>query len=151
METTAPAFDTSVRLHIYQHLLTTGKAPTTGETAQALGAPVADVEAAYQRLADGRAIVLAPGTLDVRMANPFSAVPTPFRVETARGAYWGNCIWDALGIPAVLGSDARITTVCPDCGDALAVAVEKDALAQASGVVHFAIPPVHWWDDIIFT
>ena len=150
MEPTAD-FDTSVRLHIYHHLLTTQAAPGVAETAEALGASPEEVEAAYRRLAAGRVIVLTPGTLDIRMANPFSAVPTPFRVETARGAYWGNCIWDALGIPAALACDARITTTCPDCGEPLTVSIQNDALAQATGVVHFAIPAARWWEDIIFT
>lgn len=149
---TAPAeFDTTVRLYIYQQLVDAQAAPGVDEAAQALKAPRNEVEAAYERLAAGRVIVLTPGTRDIRMANPFSAVPTSFRVETSRGAYWGNCIWDALGIPAALNSDARITTSCPDCGEPLVVAIENATLTPGSEVVHFAIPAARWWDDIIFT
>jgi hypothetical protein len=36
------------------------------------------------------------------MANPFSAVPTPFLVRSGDRSWYGNCIWDALGIPAML-------------------------------------------------
>ncbi len=73
--------DRRVRLHVYSRLLDTGGAPTAAETAEALSRPVADVERAYRRLSEGRALVLAPGTLNVWMANPLSAVPTPFRVR----------------------------------------------------------------------
>ena len=46
------------------------------------------------------------------MAEPFSAVPTPFAVYVDDQRYFGNCIWDALGIPAMLHADARIESSC---------------------------------------
>ena len=141
------AADVALRNRTYAAVVALGRAPAASE----LGVAEDEVLAGWRRLHDAHALVLQPDGRSLRMANPFSAVPTPFRVETTRGAYWGNCIWDALGIPAALGSDARITAACPDCGDALAVTVENDALAEASGVVHFAIPAARWWDDIIFT
>ena len=144
-------FDTSVRLHIYHHLLATGTAPAIHAVAQALDTGIADVEAAYRRLAADHLIVLTPGTLDIRMAHPFSAVPTPFRVETPRGTCWGNCIWDALGIAAAVHSNARISTTCPDCEAPLHVNIAVGALEQAAGTIHFAVPAAHWWDDIVFT
>ena len=45
------------------------------------------------------------------MANPFSAVPTDFKVTSRGRTYFGNCIWDALGIPAILGADGLVETV----------------------------------------
>ena len=66
--------------------------------------------------------------------------------------YFANCIWDALGIPAMLGGvDARIETRCSDCGEALAVEVQDHTVRGDSQVVHFAVPAARWWDDIVFT
>jgi hypothetical protein len=142
--------DARVRLHVYRRLLDDGAAPSAVETAGALEVQTGDAEDAYRRLADGRALVLAPGTLDVWMANPLSAVPTPFRVHVGERSHWGNCIWDALGIPAMLGVDGRIETSCGDCGEPMSIAVRGGQLEPAEGVIHFAVPAAHWWDDIGF-
>jgi hypothetical protein len=37
------------------------------------------------------AIFLEPGTAQIRMATPFSAVPTPFTVTAEGITYWANC------------------------------------------------------------
>ena len=140
-----------VRLHIYAEFVESGAPPTVAESAAALGVAPGEVEHAYRELESTRVIVLAPGTLNVWMANPFSAVPTPFRVETERRAYWGNCIWDALGIPAMLRTDATVSTWCPDCQEPMALRVASAALQPAEGVIHFAVPAARWWDNIGFT
>lgn len=83
------------------------------------------------------------------MAEPFSAVPTAFHVEVGAHAWWGNCIWDALGIAALLHQDARIVTACGCCNDAMSVAIRNGKLAEAAGVVHFAIPARDWWKNVV--
>ena len=145
------AFLRDVRLFIYQQLIETAVAPSTAETAVALGCTAGVAADAYRALADGRSIVLRPDTLDVWMAMPFSSVQTPFTVIVSGRAYYANCAWDAFGIAALLKTDARIITTCADCGDALERSVSGDALIDARGVVHFALPPRRWWDDIGFT
>lgn len=102
------------------------------------------------RLAEGHFLVLAPGTPYVWMANPLSAIPTPFPVEVGGRTWFGNCIWDALGVVAMLGGTGTVTTWCPDCGEHLSVSVEDNRLSSGEGVVHFAVPAAHWWDDIGF-
>ena len=76
------------------------------------------------------------------MAAPLSARPTPFLVTTPLGTYFGNCVWDALGIAAMLGHDARIDTDCADCGAAMTLEIEGGEL-RAEGVAHFAVPAAH--------
>jgi len=137
-----------VRLHLMERFLADGRPPGLAEAAAALDASEEDVAAAYHRLQEQRVIVLAPGTLDVWMAPPLSAVPTPFPVETERGTYYGNCIWDALGIPAMLGCEATIAASCADCGDPLPIRVRNGELREGDGVAHFAVPAARWWDNI---
>ena len=85
------------------------------------------------------------------MANPFSAVPTAYRVH-AQGRWWyGNCAWDAFGICAALRSDGRIETSCPDCGEPLAVEVRGGRPDVESLLFHCLVPAARWWDDIVFT
>jgi hypothetical protein len=95
-------------------------------------------------------LVLKPDTGEILMANPFSAVPTPFLVQTEKFSAYGNCIWDALGIPAMLGRDARIVTSCADCGASAEITVSAGTV-KGDGILHFAIPAHDWWNDIVFT
>ncbi len=143
--------DDDVRLHIYGEFVATGRPPTVAGTASALDRAEDEIEAAYRRLEQARVIVLAPGTLNVWMANPLSAVPTPFRVETAHGSFWGNCVWDALGVVSMLGRDGRVLTSCSDCGEAMTLAVQNGELGATGGVAHFAVPAARWWENIGFT
>jgi len=155
MDTTS--FDTSVRLAIMDGFLT-GATPSVGAVASALGTDIGSVEAAFDRLAAGRAIVLTPGTRDIRMAAPFAGVPTDFRVRVGERSYYANCIWDAVGIPAMLAgaapsADARIETECADCSAPVGLAVDAGRLTTdvPGAVVHFAVPAARWWADIVFT
>jgi hypothetical protein len=143
--------DDDVRLAVYERFVADGEPPAVEQVAERLGRPVADVEASVRRLHDNHALVLEHGTLDVWMANPLCARPTPFRVRTARGEYWGTCVWDALGIPAMLGGDATIATSCADCGEPMELRVRRGELEPVDGVAHFAVPARRWWEDIGFT
>ena len=88
------------------------------------------------------------------MAEPFSAVPTAFAVESGGRSWWGNCIWDALGIPAMLQRDAVIRSSCPDCGEAMTLEVRdgrlRGAALPAAGVVHYSVPAHRWWEDVVY-
>ena len=143
--------DQRVRLHLYSHFLESGGPPTVAQTAAALDLPVGEVEATYRRLAEGRAMVLHPGTLDIWMLNPLSAVPTGFVVEVRGRSYWGNCIWDSLGILAMLDTDGRVVTRCGDCREPLELAVQGGELSRTDWMLHFGVPAAHWWDDIGYT
>jgi hypothetical protein len=145
----ASILDRDVRLAVYRKFVEEARPPTPPEIAVELGAATLDVEASIRRLADGHVLVLAPGTPYVWMANPFSAIPTPFEVEVGDRLYFGNCIWDALGISACLHADAHIRTYCPDCSEPLSLDVRDGKLGSlAEGVIHFAVPAARWWDDI---
>ena len=139
--------DLRVRNLTYQLFVELGRAPTAEEASLAAGT---DVRESWRRLHDEHALVLdADG--EIRMANPFSAVPTPHRVE-ARGRRWyANCAWDAFGICAALGTDGRIETSCPDCGDELVVEVRNERPSDESLLFHCLVPAEHWWDDIVYT
>jgi hypothetical protein len=144
------AFDRVVRSHVYDYVMREGLPPTIVETSSALSRSSDDVRTSLQRLADGHILVLQKGSGEVLMANPFSAVPTPFLVKTGDRSYYGNCIWDAMGIPAMLKQDATIEASCGCCSTAMNVRITNGSLEEAHGIAHFAIPAAHWWDDIVF-
>lgn len=146
------ALDTDVRLHVMQRFVEDGAPPTAEQTALALGLSVPEVDGAFRRLADGHVFVLEPGTLDIWMANPLCARPTSFRVHVGERSWWGTCVWDSLGILAMLGTDGFVSTTCPDCGEPLSLRVEGgNVRAEPSAIGHFAVPAVRWWDDIGYT
>lgn len=144
------SFDDDVRAAIYRLLVAEGRAPVAAEVARDLSTTPAQVEAAFQRLHDAHLLVLAPGTPYIWMANPFSALPTPYTVTTDGRTFWGNCVWDGLGILAMLDSDGVVSGLCPDCGEELRVEVRDGALVPAEHIVHFTVPARQWWDDIGF-
>jgi hypothetical protein len=145
------AFDRDVRLFVYERFLEAGAPPTVAETAERLESAREEIEASYRRLEAGRVFVLAPGTLNIWMANPLCAYPTGFWVETPRGSWWGTCVWDALGIPAMLAEDGTISASCPDCCEPLELRVEGGELQPVDGVAHFAVPARRWWENIGYT
>jgi alkylmercury lyase-like protein len=144
--------DLRVRNEVYAAFVREGRAPTSRETAVALRLAPEQVEGALQRLHEAHALVLQPGSPEIRMLNPFSAVETPHRVESGGRTWFANCAWDALGIPAALHADGRVESRCPDCGEALELEVREGELVRGADLlVHFVVPARHWWDDIGFT
>jgi hypothetical protein len=102
-------------------------------------------------LHEWHALVLERNMTSIRMANPFSAVPTAYRVR-ARDRWWyGNCAWDAFGICAALGVDGDVHGACPDCGERYVVEVRGARIDRPDLLFHVLVPAVHWWDDIVFT
>jgi hypothetical protein len=144
------SLDREVRFHIYDQCMREGLPPTLSGTASHLKRSQDEMRLSFQRLADGHILVLQKGTGEILMANPFSAVPTPFVVRTANQIYHGNCIWDALGIPAMLGQDATIQASCGCCNTAMNLTVRNGSVEESHGLAHFAIAATHWWDDIVF-
>ena len=143
--------DTAVRVELYRFFVAEGRPPVPAEVAEALGTDQASAEDSLRRLAGAHVLVLAPGSRYIWMANPLSAIPTSFRVEIGGRRFFGNCIWDALGIVAMLGGTGTVTTWCPDCHEVMSVKIAENRLASGEGVVHFAVPAARWWDDIGFT
>lgn len=128
-----------------------GRAPRAEEVAERAGTADHEVSEGWRRLHDQRAIVLDAATGELRMANPFSAVPTPHRVHAADRWWYANCAWDAFGICAALHADGRIETSCPDCGESLELEVRDGRSDDESLLFHCLVPASSWWDDIVFT
>ena len=143
--------DRDVRLFVLQRFVETARPPAAEETAEALHLTLTESTAAYDRLAANHVLVLEPGTHDIRMANPLSAVETPFPAQIGEKRYYGNCIWDAFGTVAMLGGSGTIDSRCACCDEALTLEIDNLELRPVEAVVHFAVPAAHWWDDIVYT
>ena len=128
-----------------------GRVPTRAEVAATTGIDDGTVGAAWQRLHDAHALVLEPMTGEIRMANPFSGVATPYQVHAGGRDWFANCAWDAFGICAALDVDGVIGTACPDCGEPVSCSVLGRQPDDPDLLFHCFVPAAAWWDDIVFT
>lgn len=148
---TAPDFDTLVRMAVYRRFAETGQPPALADTAARVRADTGRVRDAYQRLRARRLLVLEPDGASIRMAPPFSGVPTDHVVESGGVTYHANCAWDALGVPAALHREAVVRSRCGHSGEPLRLAVGPDGPEPNDWLFHCLVPAAHWWDDIVFT
>lgn len=142
--------DLKLRRATYALFVKLGRAPEVAEAAERVGLGVPEAAAGWRRLHDAHAIVLDDGER-LRMANPFSAVPTPYAVRAGGRMWFANCAWDAIGICAALHCDGEIVTTCPDCGDPIELGVTGERPSDETLLFHCLVPAAHWWDDIGFT
>ncbi len=84
--------DTRLRSAVYEETMRTGLPPSSDALAASLAVNCGAVMESLARLASARELVLQQDG-EVLMANPFSAVPTPFVVHLQDRTVYGNCIW----------------------------------------------------------
>jgi Alkylmercury lyase len=144
-------FDTQVKIAVYRCFASTGDAPRASQLARELECSPADLRQAYARLRASRVLLLEPDGETIRMAPPFSGVPTAHWVEVGRQAYFANCAWDALGIPAALQQPAEVFSRCEQTLEPLHLRVHESGPEPVDCVIHFAVPAALWWKDIVFT
>jgi hypothetical protein len=143
--------DTEIKLAIYRHFAETGRRPSPEGVAVRAGAQVADVMSAYPRLCVQRLLVLESDASSIRMAPPFSGVPTEHEVEVGAVTYFANCAWDALAIPAALHRAGQVSSRCGQSHERLHLEVGLDGPEPSDWLFHSLVPAAHWWDDIVFT
>ena len=135
----------------YRMFVDLGRAPSIEESSREAGLTTDEMGSVWRRLHDAHALVLHPGTTEIRMANPFAAQPTPYRVTTGERSWFANCAWDAFGICAALQVDGRIETRCSDCGEEIIVNIVNRKPDSETLLFHCLVPARQWWDDIVFT
>lgn len=143
-------FDWAIRTAIYQAFAESGASPPIGQLAAVAGGTEHQVRTSLERLFEAHEIAPLPSGHGVWMANPFSAVPTAFPVETQTMTCFANCAWDALGVAAILDCDGWTRTTCAESGTPLEFGVRDGRLA-GDAIIHLVTPIRHAWDDIGFT
>jgi len=143
--------DVRIRNFLYRRFVETGQTPHIADVTREFELSQEAVGAALRRLHDAHALVLDRDALEIRMLNPFSCVPSAWRVEAAGRTWFSNCAWDSFAVCAALHSDGRIESTCADCGEPLAVDVRDRKPVQRDYLFHVLVPARQWWDDIVFT
>ncbi len=146
-----PDPDLNIRYQIYRHFAEHGRAPQYAEIALVLGAPAEDVRAVYHTLHERHMLFLEPGSDAIRIANPFSAIPTPYAVTAGERTWWANCAWDAFGIAVALNTDARISARYPGNTGTVELEVSNGAVDGKGHLIYFALPFRRWYDDLVYT
>ena len=144
-------FDWDVRTHIYRSFAESGQAPTLGAIAAGARSTENRVQVSLQKLFEAHEIAPLPDGRGIWMANPFSGIPTDYVVTTPEMTCYANCAWDALGVPAILGTDGWTRTKCAESGTALEFGILDGILGGDDGVIHLVTPLRRAWEDIGFT
>ena len=142
-----------VRAFVYKHFTDTTRAPSVEETALHFNISNEEAGEIYKELHNRHAFFLEPETLTVRMANPFSGIPTDFKVHANGKTFFTNCAWDMLGIPAALASrcDAVIEAVFTESNETVQMEVNQGQITNNNLLIHFPLPFARWYDDLVFT
>ena len=144
-------FDWAVRSQIYRTFAQRGSAPAVGELAAAVGSTEFKIRSAFESLFDGHEIAPLQSGNGVWMAHPFSGVPTEYTVATPTMTCYANCAWDALGVPAILGTDGWTHTRCAGSYEPMEFGIRRGRLEGDDGIIHLVTPPRDAWVDIGFT
>lgn len=139
------------RHFVYMFFAEHTRPPTIQDAARELQITAEYARALYEELNARHALMLLPGTHTIRMANPFSGVPTGFRVHVGKKSYYANCAWDSFGIPAALHAGARIDAFCSQNQTPLHLQIENGGVRGDSAVMYFRVPFAQWYDDLVFT
>ena len=144
-------FDATVRTAVYRHFAATGESPTLAAMSEAIGAPSEQVRDGYRRLYAKRMLVPAGDFASIRMAPPFSGIPTQHRVTVGGKQYFANCAWDACGVVSALGGTGDVLSRCEQTLEPLALHLTTDGPPASQWLFHCVVPAVDWWNDIVFT
>jgi len=99
-------------------------------------------------------ILLVPGTQRILMANPFSAVTTPFRVGMGQKVYFANCAWDTVSLHVMLEMDAKVEAYCHHCADRIEASISKGKVLSSTPrepLIFLSVPVARWYDNLVNT
>jgi len=160
-------FDTRVKVAIYAATAESGRIPGLADVAQRVQASPEAVTEAFARLRASRLLWLQPDGVTIRIAPPFSAVPTQHLVSVAGIDYFATCAWDALGIVAALRQTGVVHSRCEQSLEPLELTVHATGTTAVTGATgaaddrggpepspwlfHCLVPASKWWDDLVFT
>jgi len=150
-----------IRHFVYRHFADTTLPPSVDDTAAHFNISTEEAGEYYKELHNRHAFFLDLETLTIRMANPFSGIPTDFKVHANGKTYYANCAWDMLGIPAALHTDAVIEAKFTESNESVKLEIKNGQIANSQStsyqstdsqlLVHFPLPFSHWYDDLVFT
>jgi hypothetical protein len=117
-----------------------GQPATVAELPAAVGLAPEAVEAAVSSLIERGAMVVDPETRRITGARGLALTETCHRLFLEGRPRYAFCAVDAVGIPAALGTVARIDSHCHHCRVPLSVVIQdRTPISDPSGVVIWAV------------
>jgi len=141
-----------IRHFVYRHFEETTHPPSADETAEQFNISAKEAGVYYRELHNHHAFFLDLESMSIRMANPFSSIPTDFKVRANGKTYFANCAWDMLGIPAALHLDnAIIDAKFTESNKSVQLEIKDGQVTNSDLLIHFPLPFSRWYDDLVFT
>ena len=138
-----------LRKYVFDCFLDTARAPLLEEIMRRFHLGREDASQRLHELEAAHHLVLVPGTDRILTADPFSNLPTPFRVSTGPMQYYANGAWDAIAMHVMLDWDVHIASFCHHCGVPIELGLSQGRLTtdRAKDVLVFLGTPVARWYD----
>jgi hypothetical protein len=143
--------NSTLHCFIMRHIVDRGYAPKIADIARQFHIPVEVAIESLRQLQDDHGVVLHPQSNEVWIMHPFSTAPTNFWIQSKTGSWWGNCAWCSLGAAALLDEDLTITTTLGAEATQCVVSIQGGVIQHESLYIHFPIPMMEAWDNVIFT
>ena len=144
----------SVRKFIFDHFFEHSTPPVIEEVMQKFGLGRAQALSALKGLEEDHHILLVPGTQRILMANPYSAVTTPFLVHIGGRRYFANCAWDTISMHMMLEMDARVESYCHHCGEGIELSLSDGRVISSSPpspIIFLSTSVSRWYENLINT
>jgi len=143
-----------LRKYIFDHFFELSVAPTLEETMQHFELSRKEAFSRFKGLESEHHVLLVPGTQRILMANPYSAVTTPFRVKAGGKLYFANCAWDTVSMHVMLDTDAQVESYCHHCAESIEISLSHGKVSSSSPatpVIFLSMPVAKWYDNLINT
>lgn len=142
-----------VRKYIFDYFLENCRAPVLEEIMSRFGMTRDAGAEVLEELEVAHHVIRVPATNRILMANPFSALDTPFRVSVGNKRYFGACAWDAVAYHVMLGRDTQVDSYCHHCAERISIWF-KNGVASSKPpmpLVYLSLPASKWWENIVIT
>ena len=141
-----------IRYYVYQHFADTTHPPSVDATAVHFDISAKETREYYKILHNHHVLFLDVDTYAIRVADPFTGIPTDFKVHTNGKTYFAKCFWEALGIPAALQSnDAVIEAVCTGSNEKAQFEISHGQVTGNDLLMLFSLPASRSYDELVFT
>ncbi len=144
----------TLRKYVFDHFYENTTAPTLEEAMKEFGLSRKEAFARLQQLEADHHILFVPGTQRILMANPFSAVNTPFRDYIGGRRYFANCAWDTVSMHVMLGKDTRVESYCHHCAEPIGILLSEGKVVSSipkEPQIFLSVPVAKWYDNLVNT
>lgn len=144
----------TLRKYIFDHFFEHSVAPTLEEVMQHFRVSRKEAYSRFKGLESEHHILLVPGTQRILMANPYSAVTTPFRVRIGERRYFANCAWDTVSMHVMMDAEATVESHCHHCAESIEISLSRGKVSSSippMPMIFLSMPVAKWYDNLINT